>query len=79
MGEEREVRPMLTLLSSGCTLHRYKEEGACLPVQQTGWGQYTSVKEDEICDKLGLVLNMEFADTFTFHFNTKKKSMWGFF
>lgn len=53
-GRRREVRPALTLLSSGCTLHKYKEEGACLPTQQKGWGQYTSVGQDQkICKTWG--------------------------
>ena len=33
-----------TLLSSGCTPHIYKEEGACLPGQQKEWDLYTSAK-----------------------------------
>lgn len=33
-GWRKEVKQMHTLLSSGCTLHIYKEEGACLPRPQ---------------------------------------------
>lgn len=70
-GEGRQ--PVLTLLSSGCTLHIYKEEGACLPAQQKGWGQYTSVRQEKLCKKLGLVLKSELADTFMFHFHAKEE------
>lgn len=67
------MRPALTLLSSGCTLHIYKEEGACLPTQQKGWGQYTSVRQDKICKKLGLALKRELADACASHFHAKKE------
>lgn len=73
-GRRREVRSALTLLSSGCTLHIYKEEGACLPTQQKGWGQYTSVGQEKICKKLGLALKRELADTWVFHFHAKKEN-----
>lgn len=38
------LRQMRTLLSSGCTPRKCKEEGACLPGQQKEWDLCTSVK-----------------------------------
>lgn len=48
-GWRKEVKQMHTLLSSGCTPHIYKEEGAYLPGQRKEWDLYTSAKKDRWC------------------------------